>query len=577
MTLNPRSVPAASRRFFVLAFALLLACTSALRAAAQTVVYINANVYTAADGAPRAEAFATKDDVFLAVGSEASVRKLTGRVDRVVDLRGRTVLPGFIDAHGHLEGLGALTTGSIDLADTRSYDEVVARVRRRASEVPDGTWIVGRGWDHEFWRSKELPNHTKLSEAVPNHPVWLGRVDGHAALGNMAAMRIAGVRRGTVSPPGGEVLLDATGEPTGVFVDNAESLVARHVPPSAYGESEAKILGAQEQLLSLGITGMHDMGTPVTSIPLLRRLEAEGRLKLRVQGVVPASEALAYFSQNEPFTGDRFGVRATKLYMDGAMGSRGAWLLEPYEDRRATQDGNPYTGLALMATEDVERIATRALERGFQVCTHAIGDRANREVLDAYERAAAAAGVSLDGARFRVEHVQMLHPADIPRFADLGVIPSMQAKHCTSDLRWVEARIGTERAAGTYAWASLLRTGARLANGSDFPVEPANPFLGFYATVTRQDDSGYPADGWFPAERLTRAEALKSFTVWAAAASFDEERLGSIETGKQADFIVVDRDIMTVDPQAILGTSVHLTVIAGEAVYEVLATSESNR
>ncbi len=540
---------------------------AAISALAQTTAYINANAHTVDPAHPRVQAFLVEGDRFTAVGSNGHITGLIGHEETIVDLGGRTVLPGLIDAHGHLLGLGQLRAGVVDLTGATSYDEVIARVRARADETPPGQWILGRGWDNESWPDRALPDHDALSEATPRHPVWLVRVDGHAALGNTRAMQLAGIDRATVSPPGGEILRRATGDPTGVFIDNAETLVERHIPESARGEAETLLLAAQEACLRVGLTGVHDMGVGPDVAELMQRMEADGRLKLRVAVAIDARNAIRYFEENAPYQGPRITIASAKLYLDGAMGSRGAWLLEPYADRPRDDNGVPYTGLAIAEPEFIEAVARHALRKHYQVFTHAIGDRANREVLDAYERASLATGFPLAPARFRVEHAQLLNEYDLPRFARLGVIASMQPTHCTSDMRWVEERVGQDRARGAYAWASLLRSGAVIASGSDFPVESENPFLGFYAAITRQNAGGMPESGWRPEERMTRAEALRTMTLDAAYGAFQDHRVGSITPGKQADFIVLDRDVMTIEPRAILETRVLRTVIAGETVY----------
>jgi len=548
----------------------VLACCAAAFGQARAV-YHNANIYTMDPERPRAEALAVVGERLVAVGTARDALEAAGEGATTHDLGGATVLPGLIDAHGHLAGLGQLATGVLDLSGTGSYAEVIQRVRARAADLPEGSWIIGRGWDHESWPAvdgaRALPHHGPLSEAVGAHPVWLARVDGHAALANARAMELAGVDAGTRSPPGGELLRDAAGEPTGVFVDNAEALVERAIPEGARPGPERTILAAQRMCFQAGLTGVHDMGVHPATIGLYRRLAEQGRLRLRVYALVSGPHAVRYFEANEPFSGDRLSVRGAKLYMDGAMGSRGAWLLEPYADRPTDDRGRPYTGLAVSEPSLVRSVAAHGLDRGYQVATHAIGDRANREVLDAYARAADAAGVALPAARFRVEHAQLLHRSDIGRFAALGVIASMQPTHCTSDMRWVEDRVGHERALGAYAWASLLRTGAVIAAGSDFPVESHNPFFGLHAAVTRQNREGLPEGGWMAHERMTREGALRSMTLDAAYAQFAEDRLGSLEAGKLADFVVIDRDVMVCPADKIPGTRVLRTVVGGEEVY----------
>jgi len=543
-----------------------------------TAIYHNATVYTARDDAPTAQAIAITGDTLTAVGSSEDVLALAGDGTAIVNLAGRTVVPGLIDAHGHLAGLGSLQLGVVDLSGTTTYQQVIDLVRAAADRTPAGDWIIGRGWDNESWPDTSLPAHDALSEAVPDHPVALSRVDGHALLANRAAMDVADVSPETSNPPGGEVLRDDAGNITGVFVDNAESLVWRAVPETAFADTAAVLLAAQEACFSAGLTGVHDMGVSPGELKVYQRLADSGDLKLRTYAVVSGAYAKDYFSEHGLTIGDTLTVRATKLYADGAMGSRGAWLLEPYEDRPTDSEGNPYTGLAVTDIDNITDVARHALEHGYQVCTHAIGDRANREVLNAY---ITAAYVNPDGtgkpevspevlraARFRVEHAQLLALEDILQFAGLGIIPSMQPRHATSDMRWVVARVGQSRARGAYAWQSLTRSGAPIAAGSDFPVEPHEPLLGFYAAVTRQNADGYPEGGWMPDERLTRQQALRAFTINAAHAAFEEDRKGTLEPGKLADFVVLDTDIMTCEPAKILEASVLTTVLGGEVVYQ---------
>ncbi|MFM9995974.1 MAG: amidohydrolase [Phycisphaerales bacterium] len=576
-------------------FVFALAVAPAVAQPAATV-YVNANIYTMDPNRPRAAAMAVVGDHIIAVGLDADIRAMADPGVTVIDLKGRTVLPGLIDAHGHMANLGALRMGMLDLTLTKSYDEVVAAVVARVKAAKPGEWILGRGWDHESWPSRELPTHHDLSRAAPDNPVWLRRVDGHAAVGNRKAMEAAGVTKDTPDPAGGEVMRDGAGEPTGVFVDVAEDLIDNAVPASARGNTQDMILKAQELCLAAGLTGVHDAGIHPAVVELYERLAESGRLKLRVYAMVSGPHAMKWFEAHEPIIGERFTCRAAKLYIDGAMGSRGAWLLEPYADRPTGPDGLPYRGLAVAETAFIDAVVKHALKRGYQVCTHAIGDRGSRTVLNAYERAnrarlpdlsfleahreiearrAQGQFVDEEGRRrilnglprFRIEHAQLLSPRDITRFAPLNVIASMQPTHCTSDMRWVEARVGGVRAKGAYAWASLLRAGVRIAAGSDFPVESHNPFLGFYAAVTRQNTDGEPVGGWMPQERITRDEALRAFTLDAAYAAFEEDRKGSLAPGKYADFVVIDRDVMTCDEKDIPGTRVLMTVIGGETVF----------
>lgn len=527
-------------------------------------VYVNGNIYTVDATRPRAEALAVAADRITAVGTNAEIRRLAGTHTKSIDLGGKTVLPGLIDAHCHVASLGSFGLGRIDLSDARSYAAAVSTVAERVKQVQPGEWILGGRWDHENWPERRLPTHAALSAATPDNPVWVTRVDGHAGLANAAALKLAGIQRDTPTPPGGEILKDEHGEPTGVFIDNAMDLITKHIDQPG-SDPAALILKAQELCLAAGLTGVHDAGVTPAEIAVYQSLADRGQLKLRVYAMLAGRYASEYFGAHRPLIGERLTVRAAKVYADGALGSRGAWLLAPYADRPVDDHGAPYVGLAV-EPQLVRTLAEDGLRRGYQVCTHAIGDRANRETLAAY--AAALRQISRQDHRFRIEHAQVLALEDIPRFAELGVLPSMQPTHCTSDMRWVAARLGTERAAGAYAWAKLRRTGVPIPGGSDFPVESHNPFLGICAAVTRQNAAGQPSGGWHPEERMTREEALRSFTHDAAYAAFEEDHRGTLQVGRLADFIVIDRDIMTCAPADIAGARVLLTVIGGEQVYE---------
>jgi predicted amidohydrolase YtcJ len=528
------------------------------------VIYINANIYTLDPARPRAEALAVAGDRIVAVGATHEVQRLRQPATRAVDLHGKTVLPGLIDAHCHVASLGGYALGRIDLSEARSFDEVVEMVAARVKRANKGEWIVGGRWDHEAWPGRQLPSHERLSAVSADNAVWLTRVDGHVGLANAAAMKLAGINRDTQSPSGGEIIRDAAGEPTGLFVDNAEDLITTCMPTGIHNTADL-VLKAQELCLAIGLTGVHDAGVSPSEIVVYQELEAAGKLKLRVYAMVSGGHAIEYYRKNGLVIGDRLTVRSAKLFADGAMGSRGAWLFEPYADRPRDSDGQPYAGLSVMKPEFIRMVAEDGLRQGYQVCTHAIGDRANHETLNAY--AVALSRRPTENHRFRIEHAQLLAAEDIPRFARLGVIPSMQPTHATSDMRWAEARVGPERIGGAYAWASLLRTGVPVAGGSDFPVESHNPFFGIYAAITRQDANGEPPGGWHPEQRMTREEVLRSFTLDAAFAAFEEDSKGALAPGKLADFIVIDRDVMTCAPREILETRVLQTVIGGAVVY----------
>lgn len=526
------------------------------------LIVTNARIYTADDARPRVEALGVRGGRIAFIGSAREAEALRGPATRVVDAGGETVIPGMVDAHAHFAGL-AETLRSVDLTGTRSQAEAVARVVARAKTLPPGTWIQGRGWDQNAWGDTRFPTHDALSAAVPGHPVYLTRVDGHAAWVNAAAMQRAGLTRAARDPDGGKILRDAAGAPTGVLIDRAQGLVARVIPEPTRAETRQGLTDAMAVMHRWGLTGMHDAGASRALIELYDEMAGAGALPLRLYVMIgDDSAALAHYFAKGPVAGAHDGhlwVRAVKLYADGAMGSRGAALLEPYSD-----DPNNL-GLLLSAPAHIRDVAARGLAAGFQVNTHAIGDRGNRVVLDAYEQALAARPTA--NHRFRVEHAQVLHSDDLPRFAQLGVIPSMQASHQTSDMYWVGKRLGPTRTLGAYAWRSLLESGVVIPNGSDFPVEAVNPLISFHAAIARQDARDWPAGGWLPEQRMTREEALKSMTLWPAYAGFQEGELGSLSVGKRADFVILDRDIMRVPAELVLGTRVRSTWLGGREVY----------
>lgn len=526
------------------------------------LVVLNAKVYTADVNRPVAEAFAVRGGRIAFVGSARGALALLGPRTERLDLAGRTVIPGMVDAHAHLLGLGqALRT--VSLVGTRSYDEVIARVVERAKTARPGEWIRGRGWDQNDWADTRFPTHQALSRAVPNNPVYLTRVDGHAALVNAKALELAQVTAATPDPTGGRFIRDSAGNPTGVLVDGAQGVVGRVIPPASRAEVREQTLAAIAEANRWGLTGIHDAGVDADGIAVYEDLAREGKYDLRNYVMVRSDDSTldAFMKRGRQIAlyDGRLWIRSIKLVADGALGSRGAALLEPYSD----DPGN--TGLITTTPERIKSVAVRALRAGFQVNVHAIGDRANRMVLDQFE--AAFKEVPVADHRFRIEHAQILRYQDIPRFAELDVIPSMQGSHQTSDMYWVPNRLGWARAQGAYAWRSLLNTGVVIPNGSDFPVEAVNPLISFHSFFTRQDADNFPPGGWFPEQRTTRQEALWSITLWPAYAAFMENESGTLTTGKYADFVVLDQDIMTVAPEEVLKTSVMMTVLGGRVVY----------
>jgi predicted amidohydrolase YtcJ len=523
------------------------------------LVLTNAVVHTVDARQPQAEAVAVRGNRIVAVGGAADVQALVGPTTRVLDLRGRTVVPGFEDSHAHLLGIGFARL-DVDLVGARSYDEVVERVGRAAKGRPPGEWIRGRGWHEGKWDApapgavRGFPTHVALTAVSPDNPVVLERADGHAVLANARAMVLKGISRDTKVPSGGEIIRDASGEATGVFVDNAQGLVA---PPERTPEETGRALElAMDECLAKGVTSITDAGAGLDVILLYRRAAAAGKLRTRLYVMAAGLPTMRALGRPDPGTG-MLAVRAVKLYADGALGSRGAALLEPYAD----DPGN--SGLLVTPPAEILKAARFALAHGFQVGTHAIGDRANRVVLDAYEASFREKPAAKD-PRFRIEHAQILDAADIPRFRRLGVLAAMQGIHCPSDRPWAPKRLGDARVAeGAYVWRKLLDAGARIPNGTDAPVEDVSPVQNFHATVTRQDASGRPPGGFDPDQKLTRAEALRTMTLDAAYGSFAEEEKGSIEVGKLADLVVLSQDILSVPDDALMKTEVLATIVDG--------------
>ena len=503
----------------------------------------------------------------LLIGDDGRVRQLYARGERRaerpqyrVDGRGRTLIPGLIDAHGHVMGLG-LGALQLDLSETNSLQEAQAKIAAYAAANPSPRWIVGRGWNQERWKLGRFPTAADIDAVVPGRPVWLERVDGHAGWANSAALKEAGVTAASKSPTGGRIEM-AGRQPSGIFIDAAMQLVEKTVPPPLPRTREKAFDNAQEILLRNGITSVADMGTTSDDWAVIRRAGDAGRLNVRILSYASGVDhllAVAGTGQTPWLYDSKLRMVGVKLYSDGALGSRGAWLKQPYKDAPGER------GLGFLTDATLKNLMSRAAMDGFQVAVHAIGDAANAQLLDSIEELA----LTYKGdRRWRVEHAQIVDPADLPRFARNGIIASMQPVHQSSDWRMAEARMGTERLGGAYAWRSMLANNVPLALGSDFPVESPNPFHGLAVAISREDAAGQPPGGWIPEQRLTFAQALSGFTRDAAFASFAEDRLGTLERGKMADFIFIDREIVNASPQDIRGTQVLETWVGGKKVWD---------
>ena len=523
----------------------------------------NATIHTVDKSNPLVEAFAHQSGAIIATGTIESLNTSYPNAQQL-DLAGATVVPGFIDAHGHLLGLGQ-SLMNVDLVGSESKHDIVERLEKSAVDLPAGQWLLGRGWDQNDWSVKELPTAADLDAAFPDRPIWLERVDGHANWANSAAMAIADKNlSGDWQPNGGEIVRDEEGNATGVFIDNAVAVIQDKVPTTSEAELNEALRRAVEKTASVGLTGMHDAGTSLGVWELLQNMNAQDKLDLRVYAMADGNSEMLdhlcrYGTTIDP-TG-RLNARSVKLYSDGALGSRGAALLADYSDDA------PNKGLLIESKESLTMLAKRAVECGLQVNIHAIGDRGNRVTLDVLE----ASAQSYNPGRHRIEHSQVIALSDFHRFKDLGLIASVQPTHATSDMYWAEDRLGPDRIKGAYAWQRFVELGVPLALGSDFPVEKPDPLLGFYAAITRQDTKGWPDGGWYAGDRLSREQALYGFTQGTAYAAFQEEHLGSIATGKRADFVVLSKDIMSIPATEILTTNILATYIDGEAVFESTA------
>lgn len=557
----------------------LLAALSSLaspRAQAPDLVLLSGKIVTVDDRLGTVSALAARAGRILAVGTDDEIRRLARDTTKVIDLGGQLAIPGFIEGHGHFTGIGAAKQ-ILDLTKVSTWDEVVVMVAEAAKRAAPGEWILGRGWHQEKWTRqpagsvKGFPPHESISAVSPDNPVALTHASGHASFFNRNAMDLAGVTEATEDPPGGEILKNAAGKPIGVFSETAAGLVSRvqttrevrRSPEQRRADLRTTIDLAVRECLRKGVTSFQDAGSDFATIDMFRELAESGQLGVRLWVMIRSSNEqlernlLAYRMVN---AGDHFlTVRALKRSIDGALGSRGAWLLAPYSDSPAS------SGLETASVASVTRMAELGAEHGFQVCVHAIGDRANREVLDIYEKVW---GQQHDGRqlRWRIEHAQHIHRDDIPRFGKLGVIASMQGVHCTSDAPYVVPRLGEQRAAeGAYVWQRLLQSGAVVTNGTDAPVEDVDPIASFFASVTRQTASG---SAFYPDQAMSRMEALRSYTIACAYAAFEEDTKGTLTPGKLADIVVLSKDILTVPEEQIREATVRYTIVGGKVVYD---------
>lgn len=555
--------------FLYLLLVSLVACSQQSPQGPVVTVFSGGTIYNG-QGEQRIEALAVREGVILAAGDLDSVLQKAGSDVEQVNLQGRVLMPGFIESHGHLSGFGH-SQQILALSDVTSYEMLVDVVAEAVAQASPGQWIVGRGWHQSKWSSlgdkvvKGFQTHHALSAISPDNPVVLAHASGHAVFANQAAMDLAGIEQNASFGGDGEIILDGEGMPTGIFNENAADLISDLVPADSLADRKQQIRLATQAALAKGVTSFHDAGSDPMDIQALQEMASQGELGLRVYAMLSTAypALIDEWFANGPLVDAYDGllsVRSVKIHADGALGSRGAWLLEEYSDRHG------HFGMPTYPMEGVEEMALRGLDAGFQVNVHAIGDRTNQEVMDRIE--AALKQRPTDDHRFRIEHAQHLALSDIPRFAELGVIASMQAIHMSSDRPWAIDRLGIQRIEdGAYVWQKLLQSGAVVVNGTDVPIEPIDPFACFYASVTRKTLAGQPEGGYESEQRMTRAQALISYTRDAAFAAFQEKQLGTLEAGKWADMVILDRDIMQVDESAILGTQVLATMLAGKLVY----------
>ena len=532
---------------------------------ADLIIY-GGTIYTVDSINSKVESVAVKDGKIYKIGYYNDIINLSNRQTQIINLKEKTMIPGFIEGHAHIMGTG-YNQKNIDLLNTTSYNEIIEIVKNKAKQIPKGEWIIGRGWHQDKWTDspekliKGFPTHDKLSESVPDHPVYLRHASGHASLSNMKAMELFNINKNSSDPIGGEIFKDLSGNPTGLFNEKAMSLITP--PENTFQDHLDALKMANDHAIENGITTFHDAGSDFKDIKAYKELAKNGELDLRLVIMLNGNNdsLLNYYYNNGPEIGlydNHLTIRSIKLYADGALGSRGAWLIEDYEDAEGEH------GHIVTPVETLKRITKEGFQNGFQICTHAIGDMANREVLNIYNKHLE----ENNNKRFRIEHAQHIDLKDIPRFKELGVIAAIQGIHMSSDRPWAIDRLGKKRIVDSaYPWQKLYQSGAIIINGTDAPVEPINPLPSFYASVSRKTLNKTPLGGYEPGEKMSRDLALRTYTINGAYAAFEEEIKGSIEVGKLADFTIMDKDIMIIDEDEILETNIEMTIIGGNIVY----------
>lgn len=548
------------RSILVMTLLVLSACSNGQDQINADLILVNGKIYTVASGQPWADACAIKDGKFIAVGKSDAIRKYQGRITKVIDLNGRLVLPGFNDAHVHFADGGFYLAG-INLRDARDEQEFIARIKNYAAQLNKGEWILNGNWDHEAWPSKKHPSRAMIDSVTRDNPVLVQRLDGHIALANSLALKLAGITKETPNPQGGEIVKDPqTGEPTGILKDNAQSLVGAVIPSPTRAQLKQAIKTAIQHANSLGVTSIQD-NSSAADLEIYQELLREGELTLRINAwrygyLYKNFETLGILPN---FGNDMLRIGTVKVFVDGSMGAGTALFFEPYEDDPAT------AGIPIYKENDLYEFIQAIDKAGLQIAAHAIGDKANTWILNAFEKAFEANGRR--DARHRIEHAQVVLPEDVIRYRELGIIASIQPSHCIDDMRWAEKRIG-QRCQNAYRFNSFLQAGVKIAFGTDWTVEPLNPMLGLYAAVTREFPEGGPEGGWYPAEKLTLAQAIELYTLGSAYAEFQESVKGTIQVGKLADLVVLDRNLFAIPPREILQAKVDLTIVNGKIVYQ---------